>query len=413
MSTSLPPLRPAAPRSARPVLLCGLVPAPEGGAAVMLARAGYGIPERAPSLEVAAARLARERFDLVIVPLDATSTALEGTCAAAHAAGASVLGVAPGMEAATLLRAMRAGVQECLALPYVPEELAAALERLERRAAGGATSGVAIAAYSAKGGMGTTTVAANLAHAYARNNPRARAAVADLVVSGGDVAVQLDMQPPYDIGTLAGKIASLDAELLRSVVAERKVTEQAQGQTPRSWVLAASERPEVTELVDGTAAGAIVGQLRSDFDFVVLDCEHHVSDRSLAALDAADKVVLVTQLGLAPLRSAQRSLALFDRLGYPRERVHVVVNRHQSGDVLSLNDAKRVLGVESLATLPNDFRLCADALAKGLSVVEFAPESALARAYLELAATFGGAAPEAPVAAARFGRFLSLGKRAS
>ena len=412
MSLSLPTLRAAAAPRARAVLLAGLVPAPDGGAAAVLARAGYGAPDRAPTLETAAARVTRERIDLLVLPLDAPPGALEAAAAAAHAAGTGVLGAATRMEAATLLRAMRAGVQECLALPFDPEELTAALDRLERRAAGGATAGLAVAVYSAKGGMGTTSVAVNLAHAYARNNPRARVALADLVVSGGDVAVQLDMAPPYDVGTLAGKIASLDAELLRSVVAERKAADGRAG-APHGWVLAASERPEVTELVDGTAAGAIVGQLRSDFDFTVLDCEHHVSDRSLAALDAADRVVLVTQLGLAPLRSAQRSLALFERLGYPPERVHVVVNRHQSGDVLSLGDAERVLGREMTATLPNDFRLCADALARGLSVVEHAPDSALARGYLDLAARFGGATPEVPVAATRFGRLFGLARRAS
>lgn len=387
---------------ARSVLIAGLAPAPEGDAAAVLARAGYAPPGRVPTLEAAASRIAREKVDLLIVPLDAPPAAIEAAARAAHAAGTGVLGAAARLEAGTLLKGMRAGVQECLVTPFDAEELAGAIDRIERRASGGVTAGLAVAVYSAKGGIGTTTAAVNLAHAYARNNPRARVAVADLVVSGGDVAVQLDMLPKYDVGTLAGKVSSLDAELLRSVLAERG---------PREWVLAASERPEVTELVDGSAAGAIVGQLRSDFDFTTLDCEHHVSDRSLAALDAADRVVLLTQLGLAPLRSAQRSLALFDRLGYPSDRILVVVNRHQSGDVLTLSDTQEALEHPIAAALPNDFRGCAEALAKGRSVVEHAPDSPLARGYLELAAQLGGAAPEAVAPAARLGRLRSLFQR--
>ncbi len=393
--------QPSSRAATREVLLAGLVAAPDGDAAAPLARAGYVAPQRVPTLEAAVARLGRERADLVIVPLDAPPAALEAVARAAQAASAGVLGVSARLDAGLLLRAMRAGVQECLALPYDPDELSAALDRIERRQTGGVTAGVAVAIYSAKGGLGTTTLGVNLAHAFARNNPRARVALADLVVSGGDVAVQLDLAAPYDIGTLAGKIASLDAELLRSVLAERG---------ERTWVLAASERPEVAELVDSAAAGAMVGQLRSDYDFTVLDCEHHVNDRSLAALDAADKVVLVTQLGLAQLRSAQRSLALFERLGYPRDRVVIVVNRYQSGDVLSLADAEAALGYPIACALPNDFRLCASALAKGQSVVEFAPEAVLTRSYLDLASRIGGSAPPPPASPSRFGKLKLFGR---
>ncbi|MGZ8492792.1 MAG: AAA family ATPase, partial [Gemmatirosa sp.] len=362
MTTSLAPAPSMAAGSRsterRTLLLAGLVPVPDAGAAAALQRSGSGTPVVAPSLEAATGRLAREGATLVIVPLEAPIEALEAVAKAAQAAGAGVFGVAPKLDAGILLRAIRAGVHECLAMPYDPEELTAALERLERRVMSSTSSGSAVAVYSAKGGVGTTTIAVNLAHAFARNNPRSRVGLADFVVSGGDVAVQLDMLPKYDIGTLAGKIASLDAELLRSVLAER---------SSRLWVLAASERPELSELVDGAAANAIVGQLRRDFEFSVLDCEHHVNDRSLAALDATDRVLLVTQLGLAPLRSAQRSLTLFERLGYPPERVLVVVNRHQSGDVLTLEDAEQALEHTIDVALPNDFRLCADAMAKGLS----------------------------------------------
>lgn len=399
MTTTLaaaPTLVAPRPAGGRAVLLAGPAPAPTGDAAALLARTGFATATQVPTPEAAVAWLAREGASttLVLVPLDATAEALEAVAQAAHTAGAGVVGVAAALDAPVLLRAMRAGVQECLQSPYDVEELMSALDRLDRRTQGAAATGQAIAVYSAKGGVGTTTIAVSLAHAYTRNNPRARVALADFVVSGGDVAVQLDMLPPYDIGTLAGKVASLDGELLRSVLTERAA---------RLWVLAASERPELSELVDGTAAGAIVGQLRSSFDLTVLDCEHHVNDRSLAVLDAADRVVLVTQLGLAPLRSAQRSLTLFERLGYPPERILVVANRYQSNDVLSLEDAEQALEHPVAATLPNDFRLCADAMTRGRSVIEHMPDAPLSRACLDLAALLGGAPPvPLPAAPARF-----------
>jgi hypothetical protein len=108
--------------------------------------------------------------------------------------------------------------------------------------------------------------------------------------------------------------------------------------------------PEVAELVDASAASTIVAQLASHYTFTVLDIEHHLTERALAALDVVDRVLLVTQLGVVPLRSTQRTLELFQRLGYPEDKLAVVVNRHQSHDVVSSTDAERLLGRHGCCT---------------------------------------------------------------
>jgi pilus assembly protein CpaE len=163
--------------------------------------------------------------------------------------------------------------------------------------------------HSAKGGLGTTSLALNTAYALARHTPSARVALADLVVSGGDVRVMLDLKATYDVGDLLARMTRIDAELLTSIL-----TPAGQG----VWVLAASERPEVAELVDASASSTIVAQLASHYTYTVLDIEHNLTERTLAALDVVDRVLVVTQLGVVPLRSAQRSLELFQRLGTPR-----------------------------------------------------------------------------------------------
>ena len=89
----------------------------------------------------------------------------------------------------------------------------------------------------------------------------------------------------------------------------------------------------------------------------------------------------------------------------------VVVNRHQSGDVLTLDDAQEALEHPITLALPNDFRGCADAMARGKSVVEFAPDSPLARGFLELAAKIAGAAPEPGATADRLGRIRAFFRR--
>ena len=113
-----------------------------------------------------------------------------------------------------------------------------------------------------------------------------------------------------------------------------------------------------------------------------------MSERTLAAMDIADRILLVTQLNVPALRSTQRTLALCRRLGYANDKMCVVVNRFQSGEVLSLTDATDVLKCDVFWKLPNDYRTSAGALMKGIPVAEFDPEL---EARLELRAARGEA----------------------
>ena len=157
----------------------------------------------------------------------------------------------------------------------------------------------------------------------------------------------------------------------------------------------APDRPEADELVEAGTIGTIIQHLRQNFLFTVLDCEHTLNERTLAALDAADRIVLVTQLNVAALRSAQRTVALCTRLGYSKEKVCVVVNRHQSGEVLSPADAEDVLKAPIYYKLPNDYRVASGAQTNGQPVAEFDPASKLAWSFSQLAAKLGGATASA------------------
>jgi pilus assembly protein CpaE len=90
------------------------------------------------------------------------------------------------------------------------------------------------------------------------------------------------------------------------------------------------------------------------------------------------------------LRAAQRALSIFQRLGYPDDKVCIVVNRFQANDVLSTTDAVSVLKRDVFWKLPNDYRTSAAALTKGVPVAEYDASSKLANSYSQLAAKLGG-----------------------
>lgn len=361
---------------------------PERAAENVLTQFGFVQPFIAASIQEALDLLRSRRFDLLIVPLqDASVPVLAALDREIRRLQTTfVVGTAPRADPDLILRAMRSGIHEFLPLPLDEKDFASAVARLMRRNEASGQRGRVFAIYSGKGGLGNTTIAVNLAHAYAASHPSARVAVADLVVAGGDVRVFLDIRPRYDMADLAAKLDRIDSELLHSLL-----TPSRSG----IWVLPAPDHSEVDDTLDGSVTTTIIELLRTEFALTVIDCEHQVGERTLSALDSADRIVLVTELTVTALRSTQRTLGLCRRLGYSDEKLCVVVNRFQSGEVLSPADASELLKSEIFWRLPNDYRTAAAALAKGRTVTEGDPLSRLAIGFSQLAAKLGGDAPGA------------------
>jgi len=391
---------------ARKALIVSGAAGPQDVANAVLHRFGFAPAESVMDIGEATARLRAERFDLVFLPLQGLGTIELSTLdRETRRTGTFVIGTAAQSDSELILRAMRSGVNEFLLFPPDPKELSGAVDRLMRRTHTEAKAAGTIAIYSAKGGLGCTSVAVNLAFALAKAHPEGHVALIDLAAGGGDLRAMLDLKPQYDMGDLLSKIDRLDADLLRSLL-----TPVAGG----VWVLPSSETPESIDAFDSASVNTLIDQLRPSHSFTVIDCEHALSDRTLAALDAADRIVLVTQLNVPALRSAQRTLALFQRLGYGADKVSVVVNRHQASDAVSLADASEVLGREIFFKIPNDYRTLAGALAKGVPVTDFDASSHLSWSFDGLAGRMnGGVATKglAPHGTSRLGRLFRRGRK--
>ena len=200
------------------------------------------------------------------------------------------------------------------------------------------------------------------------------------MVGGGDVRVLLNLKPAYDVGDLVvedgpHRPGPVDV----GAVGDRRRRVGAAG---------VRERAEVAEMLDAAASSSIINHLRAHFN-VVIDCEHHMSERTLSAFDAADRIVLVTQLTIPALGSTKRTLELCERLGYPESKIFVVVNRHHSGDIVAVGDAKEVLKREVFWRIPNDYRAFTDALTRGKPIIDKDASTPLAKSFVQLAAKLG------------------------
>ena len=365
------------------VLVDGAFDAPDPLVASLL-RGGFAPPMRCTSLAQALAAVAAQRIDLLILPVSAIAAserqALENLLRDSPALAA--IGTAPEASAEVVLDTMRTGVAEFLLTRAGTGEFNGAVARLERRWAMAPVRGSVTAVFCPKGGQGATTMAVNLAHAISRRKPK-RVALVDLVVGMGDVALQLDLKPDYDIGDLAQKVDRLDRDLLQSVAADGP---------DGLAVLAATDRLDLAPILTGNVVAALLAQCRQVYEHTIVDCEHAFEARSVAALDAADKILLLAQLQVSSLVVAKRTLAIFRELGYDDDKVQIVINREGSTNLVTPAEAQKVLGRPIDGRIPNDFAVASEAQAQGVPFLRHASGSALAKAYDTLATRMAGPA---------------------
>lgn len=347
-----------------------------------LLQAGFAQPTRVESVQAAMDTLRDRRVELLILPVRAIGVADRAgfETLLRESPSLAAIGTAPEVSAEVVLDSMRAGITEFLLVRPSTTEFSAALARLERRWEHATMRGSVIAVFCPKGGQGATTLAVNLAHALARRKPR-RVSVVDLVVGMGDVALQLDLRPEYDIGELAQKVDRLDPEFVQSVAAAG----------PDSLaVLAATERLDLSPVLNGDVVSALLSWCRQIYEHTVVDTEHAFESRTVATLDAADTILLLAQLQVSSLLVAKRTLSIFHELGYTDDKVHIVINREGSTNIVSPAEAEKVLGRAIEARIPNDFAVASDAQARGVPFMRHAPGTALAKSYDALAARLMG-----------------------
>ncbi|MEN8185047.1 MAG: cellulose synthase operon protein YhjQ/BcsQ [Myxococcota bacterium] len=280
-------------------------------------------------------------------------------------------------ESELILRAMRLGAKEFFPRAPSQEELRDAVERLVldyRPEPSEATLRRApvVAVMGAKGGVGATVVACQLAAGLQKSG--ARTALVDLNLPLGDVALHFDVQPRYTIANLARE-TELDDLSLATIL---------QGHRSGVQILAAPTQMEEAELVGGDHVESALSLLRHEFDWIVLDVSRSWSDASVRALDLADQIVLVTLHDVPTLNHARAHLDLLKRLGHSDSKIRIVANRFATTDAVTARDFVQFLGRAPDLRLPNDYPTTFAAVNEGKPVGLIAPRSALHKAYLEL-----------------------------
>jgi len=135
-------------------------------------------------------------------------------------------------------------------------------------------------------------------------------------------------------------------------------------------VLSAPFEPETGQSVTAEEIGSVVGFLRRQYDYVVLDTSKSLSPPALAAMKPADQLFLVTNLDLCSLRNFKRCMPILkDMAGANGERIRLIVNRYAKNALVSLEDLETTVGLPVYGTLTNDFHTVIESLSTGKPLV--------------------------------------------
>ena len=288
-----------------------------------------------------------------------------------------VLSDSPSVE--LIVRVMRAGAKEFLALPLIKTEFIDALSRINESlycAPKKNTKCKIISIFSNKGGIGKTSIASNLALELAKIT-KENVALLDLNFQLGDITTFMDLKPSFNISYMLENLDKMNDDFLLSTMEKYKSTSLYVLADPPFFKQAADILPEhITKLFS---------MLKKTFSYIVVDAESSFDAKNIAALTESDLVFLVTIANLPALRNSQRCLELFERLGFDKNKTQILLNRYMENDEVSIDDIENVLERKVYWKIPNNYFTMMSSINKGIPVSDINPDSNVAKSYRDLA----------------------------
>ncbi len=303
------------------------------------------------------------------------------------------------MDAEVVVRCMQAGAREFLSVPLLSEQLNQALQRAASRRPEASVHlprrrGRNVAFIGAKGGVGSTTLAANYALAL-QKEAKDDVCLVDLNTQLGDAALSLGLEPKFSVIDALESANRLDYDFLSALLAEH---------SSGLSVLGGPDSYQAERATDSYALETLLDLLGRNFAYTVLDAGAG-GEYTPVAVQRADLVYLVIQADVATVRNAQRLISHFQATVGAGPRMELVLNRVGAKEQLSQSQVEHTLGAKVRWTVPNDFRRIQDALNRGIPLAD--NSSPVSNALETMARSFMGKPNED-----KSGSWFSLFKKA-
>ena len=278
----------------------------------------------------------------------------------------------------SIIKAMRAGAKDFISKPIVKSEFSELINKLKYELLNPIEESPCkiISTFSNKGGIGKTSIAVNLAVELAQMT-KEKVALIDLNLQLGDVATFLDMTPPFAMDYIANNISNLDKEELLKTMTRYKNTSL--------YVIADPLNIDSSQDITAEQIKNILNELKKIFSYVVIDIGTNIDSKTITALNMSDLILLVAIVNLPAIRSTQRCMEMFEKLGYTKDKVKLVLNRYMENEDIKTSDIEDVVKQKVYWKIPNNYLTMMSAINKGVPVNEINPSSNIAQNYMEFA----------------------------
>ena len=263
------------------------------------------------------------------------------------------------------IKSFEAGADDHLVKPFDSAELVVRVTSLLRRAEAGKAAVLPnasreeakmIAVHSLRGGIGCSTLAVNLSLGISSLWQKPTILL-DLTMTAGQVALMLNMTLRRTWADIARFSAGeLDYEAISSII--------SQDDSGLSFI-AAPTFPSEAESLKGDLLGSSLRLIKSHHEYVVADLPHDFGDITIQALDAADTILLLASPDMASIRAVAAAIDTYKKLGYPKDKVKLVLNAIFPHSSLSKEKIETALGYTPAVSIPYVQDLFVDAINLG------------------------------------------------
>ena len=372
--------------------------------------------------DAAAAIAAAADHTMVIIDVTDSTTSAAAVCKELRSrialASIPILCICQSDDVEERIRFLEAGADDVIAKPFDGRELEARVEALGVRFTTSrdlaplistettvSRPRTLVAVYSPKGGVGTTTVATNVATVMAERRP-GRVAIIDLDLQFGQVATHLNVRPRQTVADLARDDQSRrDTELVRGYASQTGYG---------LAVYAAPSSPELSETVTVAHVEELLTSICAAYEYVVVDAGSYLDERSLTVLERAEGVIIPIYPEIAALKATHLLIDYLNETGSIVAKTSFVLNNMFEREILKLRDVENGLGARIAIGLPYDPFLYQKAVNEGIPLVRGAARTLIAERFAQVAAlAFGnqgapvlvnGASGDDRKQAGRFGR---------